>query len=186
MEIKLNEINPQEMIQVLTEEESIEELVYAKVISNEGNKLYVSYLNPTSKIYKGACVYSFESKVEIVELESISEHHIGVRDVTELGILKLDSDINMYVIENEIEDEELDSDIEDMSDSDSDVSENSFIAEEDPEQWELPDDYREVDFNWSNWIPSTVGEQHFKDTIDKLETYAKIHLDNLKMDKKSV
>ena len=89
------------MIRVLVNSDDIEEECYAKVISNESDKLFVSYLSPSSKIYKGACIYSFESKVEIVYPESIIEHHQGVVDVSQLGILKID-DSNHFVIENEI------------------------------------------------------------------------------------
>ena len=172
---------PHELIQVLVIDEGIEEHFYAKVIGVDTDKIYVSYLTPTSKVFKGACVYSFESKVEIVEAESISQHYNGVADVGEIGIRKLD-DSNHFVIESEIDDDGYESDIEDMSDSESDESENSFIAEEDPDQWELPDDYKEVDDKWNEWSPSTLGGKQFKKTVDKLEMYAKIHLDNLKND----
>jgi hypothetical protein len=184
MSIKFTEILPHELIQVLVDD-GIEEHLYAKVIGRDSDKLYVSYLSPTSKIYKGACVYSFESKVEIVEAESISQHYNGVEDVGEIGVRKLD-DSNHFVIESEIEEDGYESDIEDMSDSDSDESENSFIAEEDPDQWELPDDHKKVDDEWSAWTPSTVGGKQFKNTVDRLETYAKIHLDNLHLDKNGV
>jgi hypothetical protein len=184
MSIKFSEIFPHEMIQVLVSVDDIEELQYAKVLSNEGDKLFVSYLSPSSKIYKGACIYSFEPRVEIVECDAISEHYDGVIDVSELGIIKID-DCNHFVIESEIEDLELESDIEDMSDTDSSgESEDSFIAEEDPDLWELPDDHTQVDEAWASWTPSTVGESHFKRTVDKLETYAKLHFDNLQMEQK--
>ncbi len=185
MSIVFSDILPHEMIKVLVNFDDIEEECYAKVISNESDKLFVSYLSPSSKIYKGACIYSFESKVEIVYPESIIEHHQGVVDVSQLGILKID-DSNNFVVENEIEDSGLDSDIEDMSDSDSDSLHDSFIAEDDPDQWELPEDHKEVDNQWDNWRPSSVGETHFKDTVDRLERYAKIHYDNLQMSKNSV
>ena len=185
MTLVFSDILPHEMIKVLVCSDDIEEECFAKVISNEGDKLFVSYLSPSSKIYKGACIYSFESKVESVEPESILEHHQGVIDVSQLGILKIDES-NHFVIESEIEDEELDSDIEDMSESDSDDSHDSFIAEEDPDQWQLPEDHKEVDDQWNNWRPSSVGETHFKDTVDRLERYAKIHYDNLQFSKNSV
>jgi hypothetical protein len=177
MSIKFAEIFPNELIQVLVDDDGIEEHLYAKVIGRDSAILYVSYLYPTSKIYKGACVYSFESKVEIVKEESISQHYEGVVDVSGIGVLKVGNDPNHYVIESEIEDEGYESDIEDMSDSDE--SENSFIADEDPDQWELPADHKEVDGEWNAWTPSTIGGKKFKKTVDILETYAKIHLDNL-------
>ena len=185
MSIVFSDIVSHEMIKVLVNSENIEEDFYAKVISNEGDKLFVSYLSSSSKIYKGACIYSFDSKVEIVEPESILEHYQDVVDVSYLGFIKID-DSNHFVIENEIEDSELDSEIEDMSDSDSDDLSDSFIAEEDPDQWELPGDHREVDNQWDKWHPSSVGETHYKNTIDRLERYAKIHYDNLQMSKNSV
>lgn len=185
MSVVFSEIVPHEMLKVLVNFDNVEEELYAKVISNEGDKLFVSYISPSSKIYKGACIYMFDSKVEIVNPENILEHYKDVIDVSEIGFIKID-DSNHFVIENEIEDSELESDIEDMSDSDSDTSLDSFIAEEDPEQWELPGDHREVDNQWDNWRPSSVGETHFKNTVDRIERYAKIHYDNLQMRKNSV
>jgi len=177
MSIKFAEIFPNELIQVLVDDDGIEEYLYAKVLSRDSVTLYVNYLYPTSKIYKGACVYSFESKVEIVNEESISQHYDGVVDVSGIGVLEVGDDPNHFVFESEIEDEGYESDIDDMSDSDE--SEDSFIAEEDPDQWELPDDHKEVDDEWNEWTPSTIGGKKFKKTVDIIETYAKIHLDNI-------
>ena len=77
MSIVFSDIVPHEMIKVLVNSDDIEEDFYAKVISNEGDKLFVSYISPSSKIYKGACIYSFDSKVEIAKkTEWYSSFHI--------------------------------------------------------------------------------------------------------------
>ena len=115
-------------------------------------------------------VYSFETKAERVDFESILEHH---DDGIELK--KLDK--NMYVFSENI-DPESDSEIEDMEDYESD--DDSFVVSDTEEMCELPPDAKELDESWNKWSPKTPSAKRFKKTVEKLEATVKIEGDNLK------
>ena len=159
------EIYPHEVIKVLVDFDGVEEELYAKVLRNDDINLVVTYLSPTSKIYKGACVYSFESSVERVNFDSISEHYAGVIDITDIDMTQAGK--NMFVFEREI-----DSEIEDESDEE-DQYESDFVVsdgEESPSgRATVPPDHQEVDKNWNEWQPSTSGGRHFKSVIDAID-----------------
>ena len=87
------EIFPHEVSKVLVDFDGVEEELYAKVLRNDDINLVVTYLSPTSKVYKGACVYSFESTVERVNFDSITEHYAGVIDITDIDMTNIG---NMY------------------------------------------------------------------------------------------
>lgn len=159
------EIMPHEIVKVLVDNEGIEEDFYAKVVSNEGTHLYVSYLVDTSKVYKSACVYQFERHVNMVGFESIMEHHQGVIDIEDLGLKKIN--INMFVYTREIDDTDSNEAVEDMSDEDSD-SDDSFVVPDEPTA-DLPPDHQKVDEEWDRWCPTTSGARHFKNVVDNLD-----------------
>jgi len=167
--ITTQEIFPREVIKVLVDFDGVEEELYAKVLSNDSINIVVTYLSPTSKIYKGACVYSFESSVERVNFDSISEHYAGVIDITDIDMTHAGR--NMYVFSREIISDH-DSDIEDESDEE-DQYESDFVVsdgDEDTTPRALGiSDYQEVDRKWNEWQPSTSGGRHFKSVIDMIE-----------------
>ena len=164
------DIFPHEVIKVLVDFDGVEEELYAKVLRNDDINLVVTYLSPTSKIYKGACVYSFEATVERVNFDSITEHYAGIIDITDIDMTNIGK--NMFVLDREII-EDHDSDIEDASDEEDQYEEDDFVVS-DGEEGTTPrtlgiSDHMEVDQKWNEWQPSTSGGRHFKNVIDAIE-----------------
>ena len=166
--IEFNEIKPNQFVKVLTEEDES----WALVVSNEGSYLFVSYMNETDRMYKDATVYQFDTRVQRVDPESLMEHYDELSDP---GIKKLPG--NNLVFYEDVN--ESDSDSEIYSDTDSD--DNSMIEEDDVSKWELPEDHRQVDQQWSEWTPSSEGGRHFKGIVDRLDHQVKIHYDNFRV-----
>lgn len=167
MNINLDEIIPHEIIKVLVDDDGIEDHMWAKVIKNEGLFLFVTYLVPTEKVYKDACVYSFEPKVNMVEVESICEHHQGIIDISDLGFTKIN--INMFVMDDEVDDSCCDSEIMDTACED-DLE--GFVVPDEPCA-DLPPGARQIDIEWDRWSPSTFGGQYFKSVVDRIEERAR-------------
>jgi len=170
-EIIPNEIKKGHIVKVLVEGD---DEYYASVLSNEGEYLFVTYFTPIGKNFKTAPVHSFEPKAEKVDFESLVEHYLDSNDI---GVKKVGK--NMYVFEDEI-DPESDSEIETEEESESDGSLSDFIASDNEEVSELPDDYKELDEQWKKWSPKTKSGKNFKRTIDQIEVMAKIQADNQK------
>jgi len=59
-----------DIIKLLVNEDGTEDEMYALVGMNTGNTLGVSYLSPTNKIYKSACVYQFGVWKSLTRLHS--------------------------------------------------------------------------------------------------------------------
>ena len=171
------EILSNELIKVLVNYDDIEEEIFAKVVENTGICLKVLYLSSTSKVYKSATVYSFEKEIEIVEFESLTEHHQGIIDVLDIGFSKIGK--NMFVFEKEIENDGS-SDIVDSEDESYD-SDSSFVVDDNTIDGivEPPTNYKEIDKEWDEWKPKTSGAQRFKETVEMLEIMAKHHADEL-------
>jgi len=167
-----SEIKPNETVKILCNYEDVEEELYALVVDVFTTTLEVRYFLPTSKFYKGAPIYQLSDDTDPVAFESLVEHYI------EESPLTLVRD-NMYYDSSEETNSE--SSIEDMSDSDCE-SEDSFVVPDDEVDGEvnLPPDHREVDREWEAWRPSTVGAKKFKDTVDRLEAFARHHADELR------
>ena len=172
--ITLSEISESDIVKVLLEDdEGIEEETLAKVKVNNGQKLYVNYLEATKKLYKDAVIYSFEDSLNEVELESLVEHYDTCLD--EMGYQEIDE--NMWIIVDEVDSECTDSDVYDYSSEEN----NSFIAPEDVSEWEKPSDHESLDKEWKKWVPKSEGEKHFKNMVDRIETYAKIYKDEMEL-----
>lgn len=160
-------IKANETITVFVNNEGIEEELQALVYENSGECLYVNYFIDTSKMYKGVPVYQLEEHRFRVDYESITEHY---EDQEVFTLVKDD----LYIKDDP--DEELDSEIEDLSDSendeyDSDVAEDGFTREDYPSDPQLERD-------WDNWRPQTVGQQIFKDAVDSLEARVRHAVEN--------
>lgn len=169
--INLSEITKDNIIKVLVEDEDqIEEECWATVIQNNNQKLYVKYLEPCNKFYKQAPLYEVSENLNEVEVESLIEHHETHEDA---GFNILDE--SYYYIMSDVESDDSESDI-----YEEDSSEESFIAPEDVSEWQKPHDHARVDSDWNSWVPRTVGEQHFKDRVDRIETFAKLYEDEMK------
>ena len=190
--IEQNELKVGEVLKVLlvvgdTEDDTDE--CFAKVVANDGidgGSLYVTYLSQTSKVYRDACVYSFDSRVSTLEPESITEHYQGVIDITSVGaVSRIGS--NQFVYDEEVDSSsDLDSDIYDDDEcedvSDDDVSDSdSFIDDSDDTLMGEPPDAAEIDADWNKWKPTTSGGKKFKDTVERIEYLSRIELDNQKM-----
>jgi hypothetical protein len=169
--MNLDDIRAHEIIKVLVEDDGIEEQIWAKVIQNERLFLFVTYLIPTENVYKGACVYSFEPKVNVVEIESVTEHHAGVIDLADVGFSKVKT--NMFVEDEEVDESCDDSDVEDL-DCDEDL--DGFVVPDSPSV-DLPPDARQLDVEWSAWSPATFGGQYFKSVVDRIEEKARLARD---------
>ena len=166
------DIKPGELVEVLLEDS---EEAFAKVLSNEGQYLLVTYLSPIDKVYKSAKIFSFESKAERVDFESLTTHHAGVIDVHELGLKKVR--VNMFVYEEDI-DSESDSEVDtDDSDEDSDGSLKDFVVKDDEEILCKPCDHLVVDEQWNSWKPHSPGAIRFKNKIDQIEAYMNHKID---------
>jgi len=166
-----NEITKGDYIKVLVEDE---DEYFASVLSNEGNYLFVTYLLPIGKAYKSALVYSFETKAERVDLESILEHY------NDGGFPMKKIDKNMYVFVDNI-DPDSDSEIEDIEDYDESESNDSFIVSDTEEMGEQPpSDAKELDEAWNKWSPKTPSAKNFKKKIEQIEAMVKVEGDNLK------
>ena len=169
--MNIDDIQPHEIIKVLVDDDGVEEHVWAKVIQNERLFLFVSYLSQTEMVYKGACVYSFEPKVNMVNVESITEHHQGTVDLVEVGFYKIKT--NMFVDDDEVDDSCEDSDVEDFG-RDEDL--DDFVVPDSP-SGSLPPDAQQLDIEWTEWSPATFGGQYFKSVVDRIEERARIARD---------
>ena len=167
-----NDIKKNELVVVLVEHygETI-----AKVLSNEGGYLLVSYLSPSEKVYKATKIYSFETKTEFVPFDSLIIHYNGTENIEDLGFIKVHD--NMFVEESDI-DEESSSEIETETDEEcSESSDDSFIVPDDEDVCIKPPDYKEVDASWNTWSPVTPGAKRFKDKINQIEQYMNSQID---------
>ena len=177
--INSGDISPHEVIKVLVEFDGIEEELYAKVLRNDSISIMVTYLVPTSKVYKGACVYSFESSAERVNFDSISEHHVGVIDITDIDMTQVGRNMFVFNSETVIDD---DSDIDDESSEDGSYESDFVVSDEEcatPRTLGIAD-HLEVDRGWNGWQPSTSGGSHFKGVIDAIECRIRHHSDEKK------
>jgi len=158
--INIVDIRPDDIVKVKVEGE--ENGMFARVCENGGRHLVVNYFLPTTGYYKDARVYKFDILSNTVEAESLLEHyHEWTLDDFDITNIR---DTGMYVFNADICDDVSDSDI---SESVSDTSLDSFIVEE--EGNEFPLDVAQVDSDWQTWNPPTLGGVGFKRKVDELE-----------------
>ncbi len=78
--------------------------------------------------------------------------------------------INMYSLYDEIDVEDVDSDVyEDHDDSDTDSEMADFVVPDDGIPIGPPPGHELIDKEWEEWKPSTPGARSFKETIDMIE-----------------
>lgn len=167
--MEYNDIKPGELVKVLTKEEDTEEEFWAKVLENNGEYLFVTYLQDSDKVYKGACVHSFESKANRVDYENLTEHWPDTIDLADIEMSKIAP--NMFVFDIEVDDDDDDSDIYDAEDEDG--GDDDSDEDSGDEMVLPPPDATTVDQQWNAWQPRTNGQKRFKETIDSLEVYAR-------------
>jgi hypothetical protein len=175
--ISREEIIQDDIVKVLVNEDGLEEEMYAIVGMNTGNVLGVHYISPTEKLYKSACVYQLEDgDMNPAPYESVCEHYPSGTTFSDIGMKNLGD--NMYVIYDEVDVEDSDSDIYDeMTDSEMD----DFIVPDDEIDGhvEEPPGYEIIDKEWKSWEPRSPGARSFKETVDMIEMHAKRHADEL-------
>ena len=171
--IKIPEIQPGELIKVLVNlEDNIEDEIYATVKENHNDYLVVSYYEETSMTYKGARLYEFGDKDELVQEENLSEHH-QTQD-----FFKNVKD-NLYCMIDDIDSEE-DSDIIDESDDDGSDLHDFIVSDSEIDGVVIPpSNSRIIDKEWKEWEPRSPGSLRYKQMVDNIETIARIQADEL-------
>jgi len=169
------DIKPGEIVRILTDIDDIEEEMYAKVLRNTGDFLYVTYLSATDMLYKGACVYGLESTANAVQYETITEHHEGVMDLCDIGMCMPSR--NCFVFDREIDENDSCSDV--ITDDDDDGSDLDDFIDDGPIQGriEAPPGATVIDEEWNSWQPPTEGGRSFKTTVDRIEERARAEAD---------
>lgn len=169
--IIFDEIEVGDVVKIRTVYDEIEEEMFALVVDRLVTTLVVRYYIPTSKLYKGATLYRLEDTEDGVLQESLTEHYI--KDTS-----PFEEKEDMVYLPDETNTDESDSEIEDMSDSDSE--EDEFVVPDGTEQWVPPPDSEEVDRSWNNWLPPTPGARNFKAVVDRIEQLARYQEDDLR------
>ncbi|QOR60196.1 hypothetical protein [Bathycoccus sp. RCC716 virus 1] len=171
--INFSEIQPGDLVRVLVNLEDIEDEMYAKVKENNEDYLVVSYYSETSMMYKGARIHEYEDdKDELVQIDNLSEHHqtqdyfLNVKD-------------NLYVMIDDIDSDE-ESEIYDESDDDGSDLDDFIVPDNQVDGMVIPPSNKDtIDKEWNEWEPRSPGSIRFKQTVNAIETYAKIQADEL-------
>jgi hypothetical protein len=73
----------------------------------------------------------------------------------------------------------MDSEIIDESDEDSDLE--GFVVPDDEIDGQVipPSSQVQIDKAWNEWQPTSPGSRKFKEVVDSIEEFAKMHADNL-------
>lgn len=175
--ISREEIIQNDFVKVLVNENELEEEMFAIVGMNTGNVLGLHYISPTEKLYKSACVYELEGgDMNPAPYESICEHYPSGTTFADIGMKSLGD--NMYVIYDEIDVEDSDSEIyEDGTDSEMD----DFIVPDDEVDGDVsaPPGHEIIDKEWEAWEPRSPGARSFKERVDFIEMLAKRQADEL-------
>ena len=180
-----SDIKVGEILKVLAVEgdDEAEDECWVKVLENNGEYLFVTYLVDTYKLYKGACVYSLEGKANRVDFDNILEHHDGVTNLDDIGLTRIDT--NMYVFEDEWDDDDSDSEIHDMEDEDASEDEydltDGFVVPDTEIDGPVvpPPDAEGLERDWRAWSPRSVGESRFKKMVDRIEERTRHQVDDL-------
>jgi hypothetical protein len=173
-----SEINQDDIVKVLVNEDGVEDEMYGVVAMNTGKTLGLRYLNPTELLYKSACVYDLESDVfSPAPYESVMEHYPSGTTFEDLDLKSLGSGMFAYLSEIDIED----SDSEIYNDNETDSEMADFIVPDTEIDGEFipPPNHESIDKEWNEWTPSSPGARSFKETVDAIETMARINADNL-------
>ena len=171
--INFSEIQPGDLIRVLVNLEDIEDEMYAKVKENNKDYLVVSYYSETSMMYKGARIHEYEDdKDELVQIDNLSEHHQAPDYFTNVKD-------NLYVMIDDIDSDE-DSEIYDESDDDGSDLDDFIVPDNQVDGMIIPPSNKAaIDKEWTEWEPRSPGSMRFKETVNAIETYAKIQADEL-------
>lgn len=183
--IAFQEIEEGEVVKALVNFNDVEEELFARVYANKGTFLEVKYLLPTEKHWKGACAYELDETMELLEPEALVEHYPGVLLFDEVDGIRRIPHTPYYFFASEARNLGGDSDSEEEVQGGSD-DEGSWYTDEEgdegpQEHWEPPPDHREVDQAWREWQPTTSGAKRFKERVDLIEYFARMHADEENM-----
>jgi len=173
-----SEIIQDDIVKVLVNEDDLEDEMLAVVGMNTGLTLGVKYLNPTELIYKSACVYELEDgDLNPAPYESLMEHYPSGTTFEDLDMKSLGNGMFAYLSEIDIED----SDSEIYNDNETDSEMDDFIVPDTEIDGEIipPPNHASIDREWNEWTPTSPGARSFKETVDAIETMARINADNL-------
>ena len=181
--IKFEEIEDGEIVKVLVNNDDIEEEMFARVYKHTGNFMYVKYLVPTEKVWKGACVYELEDSTNMIEPETITEHYQGFILFEEVdGITKIPRTPYYYFEEernpDESDDEIVSTDEEDGYEIDDFCEDDGLIdgRPETAEDWRPPPGSEHIDHQWNEWVPQTEGAKRFKERVELIELHLNLYL----------
>lgn len=166
--INFEEISPGDLLKILVVEEDVEIETWALVKENRDDYLVIHYFEDTSLVYKYARLLKLSTQDELIRAESICEHHyknflVNVKEDLWAEPRDIDSDQESFIYDE----------------SDESEDDSFIVSDSEPiEGWvEPPENHREIDKAWEEWIPTTRGASTFKDTVDSLEAFAKIKAD---------
>ena len=183
MAIVLRDIKCGEIVKVLAQnDDEVEEEYWAKVVSNEGDYIFVTYLSETDKGYKGADVYSLDAHVSRVDFENLVEHHSELTNFADVNIIRVGT--NMYVIEDEYDTDDSDSEIYEVDgelDEDEYDTTDVFVVSDTEIDGQVlpPPDAAEVNRDWENWNPRSDGQRRFKTLVDNMDELARHQADDM-------
>ena len=123
--IVFSEIRPGDLIKILVVIDDVEDELYANVAENREDYLIVKYYSESSLVYKNATVYILDEEENLLRGDSILEHHESCDSV--FSHVKDD----MYVLLEEVDIEDDDSEIHDESEDDGSDLESFIVSDTD-------------------------------------------------------
>ena len=172
--IVFSEIRPGDLIKVLVVVDDVEDELYANVEENREDYLIVKYYSESSLVYKNASVYLLEDEESLLREDSLLEHHeFG-------GSLFSHVKDNMYVLLEEVDMQDDNSEIYDESEDEGSDLESFVVSDTDVDgDMSLPPDHATIDRAWNEWKPSSPGSKRYKEMVERIEERAKFQMDEI-------
>lgn len=123
--IVFSEIRPGDLIKILVVIDDVEDELYANVEENREDYLIVKYYSESSLVYKNATVYILDEEENLLREDSILEH----REFGDSVFIHIKDD--MYVLLDEVDIEDDDSEIHDESEDDGSDLESFIVSDTD-------------------------------------------------------
>lgn len=172
--IVFSEIRPGDLIKILVVIDDVEDELYANVEENREDYLIVKYYSESSLVYKNASVYILDEEENLLREDSILEHHEFGGSV--FSHIKDD----MYVLLEEVDIEDDDSEIRDESEDDGSDLESFIVSDTDIDgEMNLPSDHATIDRVWNEWEPSSPGSRRYKEMVERIEERARLQMDEI-------
>ena len=172
--IVFSEIRPGDLIKILVVIDDVEDELYANVAENREDYLIVKYYSESSLVYKNATVYILDEEENLLRGDSILEHHELYDSV--FSHVKDD----MYVLLEEVDIEDDDSEIHDESEDDGSDLESFIVSDTDIDgEMNLPPDHAAIDRVWNEWQPSSPGSRRYKEMVERIEERTRLQMDEI-------